>query len=202
MRSLLVLTFVGLAFVGSCSIAAAQESCDEQFVVSQVNLPTTTPLPPREQAAIRARLTGNCFDGQQVGELADQVRDTLQTLGYFRAIVSEPTITIVDGSRHPQPVSLKVEFAEGARHRVREIVWSGMNALTADQLFALSLIRPGDILDTGKVRETLETVRRLYVAVGYPKASIVSEIEGAEDVRQHRHLMRVRFNVVEGSPSP
>ena len=201
MRSLVVLTFVVLAFVGSCPIATAQDSCDEQFVVSQVNLPTTTQLPPREQAAIRARLIGNCFGGQQVGELAEQVRATLQTFGYFRAIVSEPTVRIVDGSRHPQPVSLKVEFVEGARYRVREIVLSGMNALNSDQLFSLSLIRPGDVLDTGKVRETLETLRRLYVAVGYPKASIVSQIESAEDGR-HRHLMRVRFRVVEGSQSP
>jgi len=75
-------------------------------------------------------MIGNCVGGPQVGELANRVRDTLQTFGYFRAIVSEPTITIVDGSRHPQPVSLKVEFAEGARYRVREIVWSGMKALT------------------------------------------------------------------------
>jgi outer membrane protein assembly factor BamA len=201
MRSLVVFTFVGLAFVGSFSFAAAQDSCDEQFVVSQVNLPTTTQLLPREQLAIRARLIGNCFGEQQVDELADQVRDALQTFGYFRATVSEPAITIADGSRHPQPVSLKVEFAEGARYRVRDVVWSGMKALTADQLFSLCLIRPGDILDTGKIRETLETVRRLYVAVGYPKASIVSQIEGAEDVR-HRHLMRVRFSVLEGSQSP
>jgi hypothetical protein len=33
MRSLLVLTFAGLGFIGNGSIAAAQDSCDKQFVV-------------------------------------------------------------------------------------------------------------------------------------------------------------------------
>jgi outer membrane protein assembly factor BamA len=198
MRSLFALTFVSLLSIGT-SIAAAQPSCDEQYVVSRVNLAMTTQLPTNEQVTIRARLIGYCFSSQQVGELADRVRDTLQTFGYFRAIASEPAITIVDGNRHPQPVSVKVRFAEGSRYRVSEIVWSGTKGLTADQLFSISLIRPADILDTSKVQETVATVRRLYAAVGYPAASIVPQIEVVEDAR---HLVRVRFSVVEGTQSP
>jgi hypothetical protein len=130
-----------------------------------VTLPTTTQLSPREQATIRARLIGRCFDDQQVGELAGPVRDTLQSFGYFRATVSQPTITIVDVSRHPQPVSLNVEVVEGARYKVREITWSGIKAVSSEQIVPISQIRPEDILDMSKVRETLEAVRRLYAAV-------------------------------------
>jgi hypothetical protein len=39
MRSLFALTFVSLLSIGT-SIAAAQPSCDEQYVVSRVNLVT------------------------------------------------------------------------------------------------------------------------------------------------------------------
>ena len=117
-----------------------------------MTLPTTTQLSPREQATIRARLIGRCFDDQQVGELAGPVRDTLQSFGYFRATVSQPTITIVDVSRHPQPVSLNVEVVEGARYKVREITWSGIKAVSSEQIVPISQIRPEDILDMSKVR--------------------------------------------------
>ena len=198
MHSLLVVSLAAFAFVAGPPIAAAQDSCDEQFVVSQVSLPTTTQLSPSEQAAIRARLIGRCFDDQQLGELAGRVRDTLQGFGYFRATVSEPTVTIADVSRHPQPVSLNVEVAEGARYKVREISWSGIKAVSSEQVFSISQIRPEDILDMSRVRETLEAVRSLYAAIGYPKASIVLQVQ----VHEAGHWASVDFSVVEGAQSP
>ena len=164
MRTPLFVALLTVCFVGSPSIATPQDSCDKQFVVSQVNLPMTTQLSSSEQATIRARLIGRCFDDQQVAELAGRVRDTLQSFGYFRATVS-PTIAVVDVSRHPQPVSLNLEVVEGARYKVREITWLGIKAISSEQIVPISQIRPEDILDMSKVRETLEAVRRLYAAV-------------------------------------
>src|SRR5262249_14586313 len=166
MRSFCVLFLVALAFVGSPSIAA-QDSCDKQFAVSQVSLQATTELSTREQATIRSLMMGRCFDEQQMGELASRVRETLHTSGYFRATVSAPMITRVDATRHPQPVSLNVDFVEGARYKVREITWSGIKALSSEQVFSISQIGPEDTLDMSKVRETLDAVRRLYAAIGY-----------------------------------
>jgi hemolysin activation/secretion protein len=196
MDSLLVVSLLAFAFVAGPPVAAAQDSCDKQFVVSEVSLPTTTQLSPSEQAAIRARLIGGCFDDQQVGELARQARDTLQNFGYFRASVSEPTITIADFSRHPQPVSLNVEVAEGVRYRVREIQWTGVKAVPFEQIVSISPIQVEDILDMSRVRQTLEAVRRLYAAVGYPKASIQVQVHDAG------HRVSVDFSVVEGAQSP
>jgi hypothetical protein len=197
MRALLFVALLAVCFVGSPSIATPQESCDKQFVVSQVNLPMTTQLSPSEQATIRARLIGRCFDDQQVAELAGRVRDTLQSFGYFRATVS-PTLTVVDVSRHPQPVSLNLEVAEGARYKVREVTWLGINAISSEQIIPISQIRPEDILDMSKVRETLEAARRLYAAIGYPTASIVDEVQ----VHEAGHWVSLYFRVVEGAQSP
>jgi hypothetical protein len=196
MHSLLVVSLVAFAFVAGPPIAVAQDSCDKQFVVSDVSLPTTTQLSPSEQAAIRARLIGGCFDDHQLGELAGRVRDTLQNFGYFRATVSEPTMTIADLSRHPQPVSLNVEVVEGARYRVGQIQWTGVTAVSPEQIRSISLIHVEDILDMSKVRETLEAVRRLYAAIGYPKASIQVQVHDAG------HRVSVNFRVVEGAQSP
>ena len=127
-RSFLVASFLAFTLARS-PITVAQDSCDKQYVVSQVSLPTTTQLSPSEQATIRARLIGRCFDERQLDELAGRVRDTLQTFGYFRASVSEPTMTIGEVSRHPNPVSLNFAVVEGARYKVREINWSGIKAV-------------------------------------------------------------------------
>jgi len=197
MRTLLFVALLAVWFVGSPSIAAPQDSCDKQFVVSQVNLPTTTQLSSSEQATIRARLIGRCFDDQQVAELASRVRDTLQSFGYFRATVS-PTIAVVDVSRHPQPVLLNLDVVEGARYKVREITWLGVKAISSEQIIPISQTRPEDILDMSKVRETLEAARRLYAAIGYPTASIVSEVQ----VQEAGHWVSLYFRVVEGAQSP
>jgi outer membrane protein insertion porin family len=197
MRTLLFVTLLAVCFVGSPSIATPQDSCDKQFVASQVTLPMTTQLSSSEQAAIRARLIGRCFDDQQVAELAGRVRETLQSFGYFRATVS-PTIAVVDVSRHPQPVSLNLDVVEGARYKVREITWLGVTAISSEQIIPISQIRPEDILDMSKVRETLEAARRLYAALGYPSASIVSEVQ----VHGTGHSVSLYFRVAEGAQAP
>jgi outer membrane protein assembly factor BamA len=194
----LVVALVTFAVFAAPSFVAGQDFCDKQFVVSGVSLPETTRLSRSEQAAIRARLIGRCFEDQeQLGELAGRVRDTLQNFGYLRATVSEPTMTIADASRHPQPVSLNVEFAEGPRFKVREIVWHGFRAVSSDQLMAVSQIQVEDVLDMSKVRETVAAVRKLYAANGYPKASIVPEVSFLGGVG-----VCVSFRIAEGTQSP
>jgi hypothetical protein len=79
----LVVFLVAFALVTVAPLFAAQDSCDKQFVVSQVDLRTTTHLSRSELAAIRARLIALCFDDQQLGELAVTARDTLLSLGYL-----------------------------------------------------------------------------------------------------------------------
>jgi outer membrane protein assembly factor BamA len=196
MRSFLVVSLLASVLTSSVTITA-QDSCDKQYVVSEVNL-LAAQLSPGEQATIKAQLIGRCFDEQQLGELVGRVRDTLQTLGYFRATLSEPTITIGEVSRHPNPASLSFAVAEGARYKVREVVWTGFKAVPGENIVSISQIRPEDILDTSKVRATVEAVRKLYAASGYPVASIIPQIEAHEA----GHWVAVYFSVVEGPQSP
>jgi outer membrane protein assembly factor BamA len=191
MQTPLVLSLVVFALGAALPFVSAQDSCDRQFVVSHVSLPMTR-LSRSEQAAIRARLIGRCFDDQQLSELAGPVRDTLQSLGYLHATVSQPTLMIADASRHPQPVSLNVEVAEGARYKVTAVEWWNLSAVSFEQITSVSPIQVGDVLDMSKIRETLEAVRRLYAANGYPQASIVPQF------REAGHGVTVSFAVVEG----
>jgi hypothetical protein len=177
---------------------SAQSSCDKPFVVSQVTLPSTTHLSGSEQAAIRARLIGRCIDDQKLTELTGVVQDELQSLGYFRATVTEPAVIASDGSRHPQPVTLKVDLQEGARYKVGEIEWWNSKVFSGDQLVSLSPIQLEEVLDLSKVRSTVEAVHSLYAANGYPKASIVPQFRFDET----RHRVVVIFDITEGGQMP
>ena len=192
----LVLSLAVVALASTLQFVSAQDSCDRQFVISQVNLSATT-LSRSEQGAIRGRLIGRCFDNQQLSELAGPVRNTLQRLGYLRATVSDPTFVIADGSRHPQRVSLNVEVVEGVRYKVRAIEWWNVNAFSLEQIMSVSPIQVEDVLDVSKVRDTLDVVRRLYAANGYPQAVIVPQFR----VPEAGSPVTVIFTVAEGAQS-
>jgi Surface antigen variable number repeat len=192
MPQVLLATTLAALFFGCPFLSIAQDGCQSQSVVSEVTLPAASQLAPNIQAAIRARLIGRCSDDA----LIDRVRDALQNFGYFRATVSEPQMTILDFSRNPRPVSVNLQFTEGVQYKVREITWSGIKAVSGDQIFSISSIRPEDILDTSKVRDVLETVRRLYGTIGYRDVAIVPE------VRVHGHWASLYFRVLEGAQSP
>jgi hypothetical protein len=90
---------------------------------------------------------------------------------------------------------VNVEVVEGARYKVREVMFWGVNPVLSQQVFSLSQIHPEDTFDTSKGRETLESVRRLYAAIGYPTASIVPQVQ----IHETGHWVSLRFNVIEGA---
>jgi outer membrane protein assembly factor BamA len=195
----LVVSLVAFVLVSVSRFLSAQASCDKPFVVLGVSLPKTTQLSASEQAAIRARLIGRCFDDQQFGELASGVRDVLQSIGYLRAAVTVMgwDSDASDTSRYPRPVSLNVEVKEGARYKVREIQLHGYKTVSADQIYALLQIQVEDFFDSNKMRETAEALRKLYAARGYLNASIVPRFDflGGPEVCVH-------FYIVEGPQLP
>jgi outer membrane protein insertion porin family len=125
------------------------------------------------------------------------VRETLQSFGYFHASVPAPTMAIMDFSRHPQPISLNVAMAEGKQYKVMQVTWSGVRAISDEQFRSISQIRPDDILDMSKVRETTEALRRLYASIGYPHASIVARVQD-----EVGHRVSLAFRIVEGVQTP
>lgn len=195
-RFLLVLLFsIGI----SVSPTAAYDTCPEPFVATEINLPENSHLSSHQQAVIRAHLTGRCFGVNKPGELVRWFLSELQTLGYMRPQVSEPTVTVLDPRRRPQPVSVGVQFIEGPRYKVRDIRWHGNNAVSIDQIVAISELQPGDILDMSKGRETLEAVLRLYQSIGYRDVAITDQPQMADDGVEE---VTLHFYVSEGAYSP
>jgi hemolysin activation/secretion protein len=175
---------------------AAQDYCKKQFVVSQVNLQTDNRLETWEQAAVRTRLIGRCFENGETGELHRQVLVALYNLGYLDATASEPSVTVSDASGFPQSVSVQVELDEGSRYKVREVDVIGNRVAPSDQILSVSQVQLGGFLDMAKVQETVEAIRKLYAANGYGKVSITPSVERKEGLG-----VCVAFKVVEGRSS-
>jgi outer membrane protein insertion porin family len=166
-------------------------------VVSQVNLQTTeNRLAGWEQAAVRARLIGRCFDSAETGELRRQVLVALYDLGHLDATVCEASITVSDPSRVPESVSVDIELDEGARYKVREIDVIGNSLVPAEQIKSVYQVQLDGFLDMSEVHETVDAIRRLYAANGFGKASVIPDVQ-----RQDRLTVCVAFRVVEGPRS-
>jgi Surface antigen variable number repeat len=191
------LCFTVLLFPQSKCLAET-DCTGSEFVVVQASFPSQMHLSSQEQAFVRLRLAGRCFDHSQLGETAERVRDAFQNLGYFRAKVPEPTLQVLDEKRQPKPVSLTFEVNEGARFTLSELRWLGVRAFQAEQIMQLMPMRPGDIFDTSKVREVLDGVKRLYISSGFPNAAIVAEVD-ADDVG---HRVVLTFRVTDGGVTP
>jgi len=137
------LLFAAVAFCAGIPLllqteAVAQRDCNsKQFVVSAVNLPPETHLSSQEQATVRLRLVGRCFDESQLTEATYRVRVAFQSFGYFRAKVLLPTVNVLDANRRPASVSLTFDVDEGMRYKVREITFLGIFAFKPEQIWAV-----------------------------------------------------------------
>ena len=107
-----------------------------------------------------------------------------------------PASSPVDAGRQPQAASLNVNFEEGVRYRIDELEIGGNRALPADQIRGVSPIQLGEFFERRKVVETLNAVRRLYKAYGYPNVSVHYQL-----LMKQGGGVRVRFFVKEGMRS-
>jgi hemolysin activation/secretion protein len=172
-------TFVATVFIalwGAPAIAQCDDQPSRQFVVVNVNLERAGHLSPAQQASVKLRVIGRCFDSSNASELTHRVWDAYQNFGYFRATVSDPAIQIVGQTRSPELVSLTFDVDEGQQFTVSSVIWHGTD-FGSEKEWQLTSLHPGDVLDTSKVRDTVEGVQRLYVANGFAEAAIVPKVE-------------------------
>lgn len=176
-----------------------QHGCtpDSEFVVRDVNFEESISLSRQDQATVKLRLFGRCFDGSNVSDSGAIVLSAFQNAGYFRAFVSDPVLRVLDATRSPKPVALIFDVVEGHQYKVRTIVWSGIRAFTPEQIEEISPLKVEDIFNKSKVDEFVEGAKNLYRASGYVNASVTSEIK----VR-NPYGLEVHFFINEGPLFP
>lgn len=120
-----------------------------------------------ERSALEYGFTRHAFNN--AGELTEHIRDFLMQRGFFKATVQEAVLEVLDASRWPAPVAVRVNAEPGARYTLDTITFSA-SAFPAAQLRPLFDIRDGEFFDVAKIREGMSAVRALYNENGYVNA--------------------------------
>ncbi len=144
-----------------------------EFIVATVDAAPLTMLSPAEQERFVKALVGTRFDRSELDPALERARGALQDLGFFRALVGEPLVETLDtrtlpGKPEAKPVQLRfLDISLGEQYRMGEVHWNGVKVFPLSKVEPLFLLRPGDIFDLSKVRQSLEAVRKLYEASSY-----------------------------------
>ncbi len=124
-------------------------------------------------------LFSKTYDATKLDEDSERVREQLQNLGYFTAVVQTPTTHISDtghsGLRVPflqskegKAVDITLPIQEGERYRLGGITFKNNKAITnVKGLRGLFPIKDGDIFDRSKIAKGLESLRKAYGQFGY-----------------------------------
>lgn len=164
----LTITFLLLS---TCVLSQAQP----QVTIGHIAIVDTPGINEHELNKIAKEVDGKtCTTTGAADCIEDRILDQFQQRGYFKAAVLEPRIKprassgIVDANVVVEP-GLQYLLAE-VRFR-----FSGQPVLSKTDLSPLVTIHAGDLFNTREVRQTLENVRKYYVARGYSRVAVVPQ---------------------------
>lgn len=124
-----------------------------------------------DQQRIARQIKAEKFDSgtlQALGaEIAERMRDALMQLGYFKAIVYDPKVTLVGQDKQHEIVDVLMAVDEGEQYRFKDLAFRNPKAFPAEQLQRQFPLSSGDIFDVEKVRLGLKSLRDLYGQSGY-----------------------------------
>jgi outer membrane protein insertion porin family len=154
-------------------------------------------------------LFASTFDAAKLEEDKERVRDAYQKQGYFTAKALDQTLKIRDvGGFHGQihiplfkenkpgkveDITLPIE--EGQRYYLAKIDFEGVKLFKSTQFLGrLFLMQPGDVFSTGKLRDGLKNLTKVYSQFGY----IDYVAEPQIDIVPNANKINLTLNADEG----
>ena len=130
---------------------------------------------------ILENLFAKTYDKAKLDEDLERIRGAYQDEGYFKALVSEPTITTretgggwfripwIYPNRPGRKVDISIPVVEGERFQLGEVSFEDVTLFTEPNLALRPLfdMQSGEVFDVSKIREGLENMRKLYGEFGY-----------------------------------
>jgi outer membrane protein assembly factor BamA len=130
-------------------------------------------LPDREYA--RSRM--NVF-------VEHQLLPIYHTRGYLKASFGPPQPTVVkpeageaSDDRNQTFVDVRLAVSPGQQYKLTKVEWSGNREFSTDKLQAMIHLQPGQPANTVRLADDLASVRDIYAAKGYLRASINPEAQ-------------------------
>lgn len=149
-------------------------------------------LPDRDRRQVVRQFEGR--DYWVLEELGEQIRMAFRNLGYFTAVVDEPTISPVTSGRGKRIADVTVRVKAGAQYRLGEIHFRGARTFPGDRLRTAFEQQKGDVLNATEFGEGLEHLRTLYGTAGYADVSAVPNAIADES----RHVISFTIDIQEG----
>lgn len=135
--------------------------------VQEITLTGANLMTPEEKVENTKRLIG---DDYYAGNFHDSLMNGLFFLygnkGYLRVSVGEPQIKFI-GDPLQALLALTVPVDEGPQYRWQSIQWSGNSAIPTTELQKMVPVRPGEVVDHGKLDMELSGVHKAYTSKGY-----------------------------------
>jgi outer membrane translocation and assembly module TamA len=101
------------------------------------------------------------------GELEARILIAFQNLGYFRAHVDQPKLSLVSETQGEKDVNVSVRVDQGVQYRLGEIRFENATLFPSDRMRRLFAVQTADLFNYTKIGEGLEQLRNLYATEGY-----------------------------------
>jgi outer membrane protein assembly factor BamA len=149
------------------SLSAQSPTSRPEVAISDLTLAGVTHLSSAELQDIAAEVKSYRYPPNQPNEIGERIHYALLERGYFDAKLDNLDVTRVRQVGSEATLSVSASVNEGQQYRLSEITFSGAQAFPDNQLRSLFAIANGDIFNTDKIREGLESLRKLYATQGY-----------------------------------
>jgi len=162
--------------------------------VHSLTLTGAVDLPPLAQQQVIEAVKSRKYDNYHLNEISDQIRDAFQQQGYLKALVGDPTITVLRSHATNKLADVVVSVSMGRRYRLKGISFKSAKVFPASELRREFPIDAGDIFDITKLRTGISQLRRLYVSHGYMNFTPVPDSQ----IDDGAGLISVNIDVDEG----
>jgi outer membrane protein assembly factor BamA len=129
-------------------------------------------------------------------ELETRVQMSLRDLGYFKAQVDDPKISIIGQSQETKDADVSVKVEQGAQYRLGEISFPHANVFPHDQMRSLFHLQSGDLFVSTAISLGLDRLRNLYATRGYINAVASPAVRADES----SHTIDLIIDVDGGKP--
>ena len=155
------------------------------------------------------------YDRQKLDEdLEIGVRGLYQNNGYFKVLVKDPTLKIVDedragipgpwpliGSKHGKSTNITISIEEGEQYRMGALKFRSSDPeqglVFKPEALARSFgLKEGDIFSTDKVRKALDTYKKIYGEYGYIEF-VATPLTEVDDPKK---LVNITMEFSQGKP--
>src|SRR5688572_5847078 len=144
------------------------------------------------RSAFRISRIGNPFQpGALEADIEMNLKAVLKTRGFVRCEFSSEELP--EGEKD---VRVRIRVNEGPQFRLSTLELGGVSVFPVDELLSRFNLHPGEIVDTSKIKNGLDQVKRMYEEKGYIAWSYLPE----QSFDETNRTLGMKFTFVEDIP--